>query len=85
MNSTILNRSGLFLIVAGIVGVGISALGIRNTFVEQGGQDPAVLAEGINGTLVPALVGALLLLVGVIMVVAVWWRGYRSKRLQSIQ
>ena len=87
MNSTILNRlglfrSGLFLIVAGLVGGGISALGIRNTFVEQGGKAPAALAEGISGTLLPGAVGQWLFWVGVIMVAYGWIRSIRSQSIQ---
>ena len=82
MNSTILNRSGLFLIVAGLVGGGISALGMRNAFVEQGGKSSAALAEAISGTLMPGAVGQWLFWVGVIMVAYGWIRSIRSQSIQ---
>ena len=80
MNSNILNRSGWFLILAGLVGAGISARGMRDVYVSQGGQASVGLAEEISGSLLPAGIGALVLLAGLIMVTAAWWRGRKAKR-----
>ncbi len=80
-----LKRTGWILILCGLVGAGITAADISAIYSGETTDSPPVLAEAISNTLAPATVGALMALVGVIMVLRCWWRGRRTKHTTSLQ
>ena len=80
MKSTNLKRTGLALMLAGMVGVGMTVVGMLETFKAQTSYSaPAALAEGISSSLLPASIGGPLFLAGLIFVLLVWWRGREEK------
>ena len=70
-----LKRTGWILLICGLVGVGFTAADMMTIGSGEVIDSPAVLAEAISGTLAPATFGALLALVGLIMVLLGWRRG----------
>ena len=85
MKSKRLKLIGLLLILAGLVGVGITAADMSAIYSAETGDSAPALAEAISGTMVPATVGVLLALVGVVLVLCGWWRGRRAKHSTGLQ
>jgi hypothetical protein len=80
MKSAHFKRTGLVLILGGIAGVGMTAVGMMKAYREQADISAPALAEGISSSLIPASIGAPLVLAGLILVLVGWWRGRRSRR-----
>ena len=85
MEAKRLKLIGLLLILAGLVGVGITAVDINGIDTSETNNSAPALAEAISGTLVPATVGSLLALAGVILVLSGWWRGRQGKQPNGLQ
>lgn len=81
MKSTTLKRTGWILMLAGLVGVGITAVGMIATYKAETSYSATGLAEGINSSMLPASIGAPLVLAGLILALLGWWRGRGAKRL----
>ena len=84
-NGIILVVVGWTLILAGLVGVGITAVDINGIYTGGTNDSAPALAEAISGTLAPATVGFLLVLVGVVLVLRAWWRTRRTKQTTAVQ
>ena len=69
-----LKRTGLILILGGLAGAGITAAGIIEAYRSKAEDSAPALAEGIGDSLLPSSIGAVLLLVGLIMVIVAWCR-----------
>ena len=74
-----LNRIGSILILCGLVGVVITVAEMMTVRSGETIDSASALAEAISATLAPASIGALLVLVGMIMVLLGWWRGRPEK------
>ena len=85
MKATRLKLIGLLLILAGLVGVGVTAVDIIGIYTHETIDSASALAGAISGTLVPATVGSLLALVGVVLVLIGWWRGRQGKQPNGLQ
>ena len=85
MTTISLKRAGWILILAGLVGVGITAVDINGIYTSETTDSAPALAEAISGTLVPATVGSLLALVGVVLVLRAWWRTRWTKQTTALQ
>ena len=72
-------RIGWTLILCGLVGAGITAAEIIGINAGAAIDSPSVLAESISGTLVPVTLGALLALLGLILVLRGWWLARQTK------
>jgi len=70
-----LKRTGLVLILAGLAGVGMTAAGMINSYKTEAISSAPTLAEAISDSMVPASIGAPLVLAGLILIVHGWWRG----------
>jgi len=76
---------GLLLILAGSVGVGVTAVALNGIYTRETFDSASALAEAISGKLVPATVGILLALAGVILVLSGWWRERRGKQPDGLE
>ncbi|MDG1301722.1 MAG: hypothetical protein P8R37_09065 [Opitutae bacterium] len=85
MTTISLKRAGWILIIAGLVGVGITAVDLNGIYTSETNDSAPALAEAISGTLAPATVGFLLVLVGVVLVLRAWWRTRRTKQTTAVQ
>ncbi len=79
MTSRTLKRTGLILMLTGLAGTGITAIGMIETYRTQADHSASALADGISSSLLPASIGAPLLLAGLILVVVGWWRSHAAK------
>jgi len=79
MKTATLKRTGITLLLAGTAGLGITMTGMLRTYQTQAGDSATALAEGISGSLLPASIGSLLFLAGLIMVLLAWWYGRGTK------
>ena len=67
-------RAGWILMLCGLLGVGITVAEMMAIYSGETIKSGSALAEAISGTLIPAIIGSLLTFVGLIMVLAGWWR-----------
>ncbi len=74
METKTLKRTGWILILFGLVGLGITAAQMMTVMSADTIGSASFLSDSISGTLVPATIGALFALAGVIMVSFGWWR-----------
>lgn len=58
----------------------MTAVGMLETFNAQASYSAPALAERISNSLIPSSIGGLLFLVGLILVLLVWWRGRGAER-----
>jgi len=80
-----LKRTGWILMLAGLIGAAITAADIYVINTTKTIGSSSALAEAISNTLVPATLGALLALAGLILVLSGWWRGRRTKHTTVLQ
>jgi len=85
MKAKKLKLIGLLLILAGSVGVGVTAVALNGIYTRETFDLASALAEAISGKLVPATVGILLALAGVILVLSGWWRERRGKQPDGLE
>ena len=85
MEAKKLKLIGLLLILAGLVGVGVTAVALNGIYTRETFDLASALAEAISGKLVPATVGILLALAGVILVLSGWWRERRGKQPDGLE
>jgi len=85
MKAKKLKLIGLLLILAGLVGVGVTAVALNGIYTRETFDLASALAEAISGKLVPATVGILLALAGVILVLSGWWRERRGKQPDGLE
>ena len=85
MKAKKLKLIGLLLILAGLVGVGVTAVALNGIYTRETFDSASALAEAISGKLVPATVGSLLALAGLILVLSGWWRGRQGKQPNGLQ
>ncbi len=85
MTTISLKLVGWTLILAGLVGVGITAVDINDIYTSGANDSAPTLAAAISGTLAPATVGFLLVMVGVVLVLRAWWRNRRTKQTTAVQ
>jgi len=85
MEAKKLKLIGLLLILAGLVGVGVTAVDLNGIYTRETFDSASALAEGISGKLVPATVGILLALAGVILVLSGWWRERQGKQPNGLE
>ncbi len=85
MKAKKLKLIGLLLILAGLVGVGVTAVALNGIYTRETFDSASALAEAISGKPVPATVGFLLALAGVILVMSGWWRGRQGKQPKGLQ
>ncbi|MEM7602886.1 MAG: hypothetical protein AAF357_15925 [Verrucomicrobiota bacterium] len=85
MKANTLKRTGWILIVCGLVAVGMSAAGVAAIDGEGVTESASVLAEQISAQLGPAAVGALLALIGVVLVLRAWFVDRRAKQTSRLQ
>jgi len=85
MEAKKLKLIGLLLILAGLVGVGVTAVALNGIYTRETFDLASALAEAISGKLVPATVGILLALAGVILVLSGWWRERQGKQPNGLE
>ena len=70
-----LKRTGLVLILAGMAGVVMTAVGMSNAYKTEASDSAPAFAEAISDSLLPATIGTPLVLAGLILALLGWWRG----------
>jgi len=68
-------RTGWILIVCGLVGNAVTAAEIMTIRSGEKINSASALAEAISSALVPAAIGVVLSLAGLIIVLLGWWHG----------
>ncbi len=68
-----LQRSGLILLLAGMVGVAMTAAGMIGAYKEQATVSATTLAEDVSNSLLPATIGCPLVLAGLALFLLGWW------------
>jgi hypothetical protein len=85
MQNRHLQRSGLILLFAGMVGVAMTAAGMIGAFRKASSTSPPLSSEDyakdIVGVLLPAEIGSPLILIGLLLVLLGWWRSRNEKQL----
>ena len=73
MKNRRLKRTGLILLLAGMVGVAMTAAGMIGAYKEQATVSAKTLAEDISNSLLPATIGCPLVLAGLALFLLGWW------------
>jgi len=73
--------AGIILLLSGLAGAGMTAIHLGNFHAAGRGETAVAIAEGVRATLVPAMVGSLLALGGLISLLRGWWLGRKAKKL----
>ena len=85
MKIKLLKRTGKILLLCALVGLGITATNMITIISDQTIDSVPAFTEAISGTLLPATIGSVLGLAGLIMVLVGWWRRRPQKHATAFQ
>ena len=73
-------RTGVVLLLMGLTGLGIALTDLASSYNAMAVPSAAAIAESVSISIVPAAIGAPLILVGLIFLFVSWWNSPRHKR-----
>ena len=83
MKNKRLKRTGVILILAGMIGVVITIAGMIGAFRKASSTgstlSPEDYAKDIAGALLPVAIGSPLILAGLVLVLLGWWRAHSTE------